>query len=979
MRTLPFLLLAVISWPQLYAQKKPLDHTVYDNWQSMGERKISPDGKWVVYVVDVQEGDGQLYVQRTDNSYKRQFPRGYNITISPDSRYAVFRIRPPYAETRQARIKKKKPEEMPKDSLAIVRMGTDSVYLTDRVKSYRMAEKDEDGWVAIHLEKNLTDTSKRTAPKDSLRTSREGDKTPMPQVVEQKPDTRQKMKLTAPPPGNGPDMTAGSAFSDAEGTDPVNGSAAEGTDLIIRHLSTGEHYRLPFVTDYTWSKKGNVLLTEGTTAKSKPGSLNTLAIWRTLERRADTISRGANDYRNFAFDEDGRQLAFVAERDSTSKALQKTHKLWYWQNGTDTARMIVDRNAPGMPVNWSVSENATPSFSRNGERILFGTAPVVPARDTGLVEIDLVRLDVWHYNDEYLQPQQLRNLEQELKRSYLASYDLGRRRMVQLADRDLPRVIPAAEGDGDTFVGLSDKATRISGQWKGRTYDDVYAVDVRDGSRKQVAKGVNGNPAPSPAGRYIWWYDATSRHYVTWAEGKTSVISVKVPVALHDELFDMPDDPNPYGPVRWLEKDEALLVYDRYDIWQLDPQARKAPLNLTAGAGRKSRTVYRYLPTDPTEQFIKNGQRLLLRSFREDNKESGLSVADAGKAAAPVRMQSGSYSVGNLLKARDTNVYVYTKESFVMPPDLYAGTDLVSDTRLSRLNPQQDGYNWGTAELFRWKSYDGKEATGILYKPENFDPARKYPLIAYFYERLSDGLHSYLPPSPTPSRLNIPFFVSRGYLVLAPDIAYRKGYPGKSAFDHVVSGVRAVVKKGWADSTRLGLQGQSWGGYQAAHIITRTPLFRAAWAGAPVANMTSAYGGIRWESGVNRQFQYEHSQSRIGASLWEQPGLYIENSPLFHLKGVQTPLVIMSNDADGAVPWYQGIEMFTAMRRLGKKVWLLNYNGEAHNLVERRNRKDIQIREQQFFDWLLKGEKPPKWITEGVPATQKGKDWGLGY
>jgi dipeptidyl aminopeptidase/acylaminoacyl peptidase len=234
-------------------------------------------------------------------------------------------------------------------------------------------------------------------------------------------------------------------------------------------------------------------------------------------------------------------------------------------------------------------------------------------------------------------------------------------------------------------------------------------------------------------------------------------------------------------------------------------------------------------------------------------------------------------------------------------------------------------------------------------------------------------------PAPTPSRLNIPFFVSRGYLVLAPDIAYRKGYPGRSGFDHIVSGVRAVAKKGWADSTRMGLQGQSWGGYQAAYIITRTNLFKAAWAGAPVANMTSAYGGIRWESGMNRQFQYEHSQSRIGANLWEDPKLYIENSPLFHLPSVKTPLVIMANDADGAVPWYQGIEMFTAMRRLGQKVWMLNYNGEAHNLVERRNRKDIQIREQQFFDWLLKGEKPARWITDGVSATEKGKDWGLGY
>ena len=206
-----------------------------------------------------------------------------------------------------------------------------------------------------------------------------------------------------------------------------------------------------------------------------------------------------------------------------------------------------------------------------------------------------------------------------------------------------------------------------------------------------------------------------------------------------------------------------------------------------------------------------------------------------------------------------------------------------------------------------------------------------------------------------------------------PDIWYTTGNPGKSAYDYIVSGTRALIKKGFIDSTKIGLQGQSWGGYQTAYLITQTNLYKAAWAGAPVSNMFSAYGGIRWESGLNRQFQYEHSQSRIGATIWEKPNLYIENSPLFYLPKVKTPLVIMANDADGAVPWYQGIELFTAMRRLNKPVWMLNYNGEAHNLIERKNRKDIQIKEQQFFDWLLKDAPAPKWITEGVPAVMKGR------
>jgi dipeptidyl aminopeptidase/acylaminoacyl peptidase len=283
------------------------------------------------------------------------------------------------------------------------------------------------------------------------------------------------------------------------------------------------------------------------------------------------------------------------------------------------------------------------------------------------------------------------------------------------------------------------------------------------------------------------------------------------------------------------------------------------------------------------------------------------------------------------------------------------------------------------SQLVKWKAYTGKTAEGVLYLPEDFDSKKKYPMIVYFYERNNQTLHNYLAPSPTPSRLNIPFFVSRGYVVFVPDIWYKKGYPGQGAYDYIVSGTRAMVQKGFIDSTRIGLQGQSWGGYQIAYLITKTNLYAAAWAGAPVVNMTSAYGGIRWGAGINRQFQYEKTQSRIGANLWERPDLYIKNSPLFELNKVKTPIVIMSNDADDAVPWYQGIEMFTAMRRLSKPIWMLVYNNEAHNLVERKNRKDIQIREQQFFDHYLKGAPMPIWMSKGLPAIMKGRDLGLGY
>ena len=248
-------------------------------------------------------------------------------------------------------------------------------------------------------------------------------------------------------------------------------------------------------------------------------------------------------------------------------------------------------------------------------------------------------------------------------------------------------------------------------------------------------------------------------------------------------------------------------------------------------------------------------------------------------------------------------------------------------------------------------------------------------MMIYFYEKYSETLYDYRAPAPSRSTVNIPFFVSRGYVVFIPDIVYQDGHPGESAYNCICAGAEAMCRQfSFIDKDRMAIQGQSWGGYQTAYLVTRTDMFAAAGAGAPVGNMTSAYGGIRWESGSSRIGQYEHGQSRIGKTLWEPGGLdlYIENSPVFHAPDVTTPVLIMHNDADGAVPWYQGIEFFMGLRRLGKPAWLLEYNDEAHNLVERRNCKDLSIRLQQFFDHYLQGAPEPVWMKEGIPYARKG-------
>jgi dipeptidyl aminopeptidase/acylaminoacyl peptidase len=755
----------------------------------------------------------------------------------------------------------------------------------------------------------------------------------------------------------------------------------EGTELVLRHITDGKETRFPLVSEYYFSKNGNTLVIESTRKNGDAGSKASVQVYEPATGNKKTVLSKFNDAKNYKLDEGGKQLAFIAERDSSTKALQKFYKLYYYAAGMDSAKMIADRNTNGMPKKWTVSEFANISFSKSGQRLFVGTSPVLPPKDTSLPDFDRVSVDIWHYNDDYIQPVQLKTLDNELRRNYVAWVNTNGSQLVQLGNDQFRNLVQTQEGDGSTFYAVSDFGKRIASQWQGFTLNDIYAVNPQNGAQELVTKDFKGNVIqPSYSGKYLLYYDERKPGYFVYnaATKRTTPVAKDITVSLNDEENDVPDDPNAYGVVRWMENDKAVLIYDRYDIWQVDPEGKEKSVRLTNG--RPMKISYRYINTDPDERFIKAGQSLLLRVFDEKDKSAGLAVLNTANGNEIKLLFKEPVTVGfQVQKARNADVLSYTKESFEHSPDVYVQPLSGVSVKLSATNPQQEQYNWGRSEIFTWKAYTGRTTEGVLYKPEDFDPKKKYPMIVYFYERNNNTVHNYQAPSPTPSRLNIPFFVSRGYIVFVPDIWYKTGYPGKSAYDYILSGTRAVVKQGYVDSTKIGLQGQSWGGYQIVYLITKTKLYAAAWAGAPVANMTSAYGGIRWGSGLMRQFQYEKTQSRIGATLWEKPNLYLENSALFSLPKVTTPLVIMANDADDAVPWYQGIEMYGGMRRLGKKVWMLTYNGEAHNLVERKNRKDIQIREQQFFDYMLKGEKPAQWITEGLPAVMKGRTMALGY
>jgi len=926
---------------QAAAAKKPLTYDVYNGWRSIQVPQLSRDGAWLAYVLAAQEGDGELVVRNLKTDKEFRSPRGQAPILTMDGKFVVFTIAPLKAEVDKAKKDKKKPEEMPKNGLGIMNLATGEVTSVERVKSFKVAE--ESGAFAAYL---------LEAPPAKPGEKKDEEKKEAAKETEKKePEAKEPGKKT-------------------EGADvkkPKEKKKDPGTELVIRELATGKTISVPEVIEYVWNKPGT-WLAYATSAK-KPEADGAFA-WKAADGKTVPLLAGLGHYKTLTFDEKGAQLAFLSDRDEY-KNEAPAFKLYYWADPAPAAVEVAAANTKGMLPGMTVGENGNLNFSKDGGRLFLGIAPIPKAEPEDSPEI--VKVDIWHWKDPSIQPMQKIQADQDKKRTYMAVLHLGPkdRKLIPLAGPDLPTIQLSV--DAKLALGTSDLPYQQLVSWD-QSYNDVFLVNPADGSRKKILEKSPDDVSFSPGGQYLLYYDQLQKAWFSYRllDGKIFNLTGKLAAKFYREDWDTPSEPSPYGTAGWTDGDQSILIYDQYDIWDVKPDGTGARL-ATQGAGRRGSIVFRYTRLDRDEKTIATKAPILLSAVDNQTKATGYYKIQLSLEAEPSKIILIDKLLSGLQKAKNADTYVFTIQTFAEFPNLWiSGPTFADRKQVSNANPQQSEFNWGQTELIRYLNDDGVMLEALLTKPEDFDPSKKYPLMVYIYEKLASGLHRHQAPGPGTS-INITRYASNGYVILQPDIIYETGYPGSSAMKCVLPAIQKVVGMGYIDPRRIGIQGHSWGGYQITYMITQTNIFAAVQAGASVSNMTSAYGGIRWGSGMVREFQYEKTQSRIGAPLFARTLQFIENSPVFWAERVQTPYLSIHNDEDDAVPWYQGIEFFTALRRLGKEAYMFNFNGEKHGLRERENQKYWTVYQDEFFDHYLLGKPRPEWMDKPVPFLDRGK------
>ena len=897
----------------------PADFGPWERLTPAGERGgLSPDGRWLAYGITRTNGDNDLRLTSVADGTTKTIAFGAQPAFSADSRWAAVSVG--YSETQQDKMRKdKKPIRR---KLTLVNLASGEMSTLDGVESFAF--------------------------------SPEGKQLLFRHYAPERAPARAE-----------PDPAAA--------LDPEE---AAGVTAIVRDLASGRDTTFGNVSDAAWQTKGR-LLAIAIAAEDRAG--NGVQVFDPAAGTLRVLDSASARYLGLTWRKDADDLVVLKslvddKRDGAAYSILA----WTGVGGPGERKRQYD---PGADTALGAARRLVafrrPSWSEDGGTIFVGVGPWAEkapkkdkdkdkdAADAG----DPPTVDVWHPRDVDVMPKQKIGATRDRQRSLLAAWPLEKSAVTVLGQDFYEQVTPLKPRNLAYAVSWTGSA--LDRSWGRFGLSSISLVNVETGERTKVVDRADDRfVRASPDGKYILYYVDGQYWTVDTARRTATNITKSVATSFMDRESDSTDVQRPwFGVAGWTKGDAEVLLYDKFDVWEVAANGSKAT-RLTDGSAEQ--TAYRVADLDPDVDPIDRSKPIYLDMSGAWTKKSG--YARLGPGASPLeKLVWLDKSVTRLAKAKDADVYAYVVQSYEDSPDAFVGgPDLKGVKQVTATNAFQSKYAWGRAELVEFKSEKGQRLQGVLRYPAGYEKGKKYPMIVYVYEKRSDSLHNYIAPSER-EYYNGTSFTSAGYFFFEPDIVFRPREPGLSVVECVRPAVAAVAQMGVIDPKKVGMIGHSWGGFDTAFMATHTDTFAAAVAGAPITDLVSNYGSHHFSSGIAETDHIETGQQRMQVPLYEDLPAYVRNSAVFTVNTMTTPLLIEVGDSDGTVFWHQGVELYNAARRAKKDVVLLVYGGEDHGLRQKANQVDYHHRILDWFGHYLKGDPAPAWITSGVTFLDKDK------
>jgi dipeptidyl aminopeptidase/acylaminoacyl peptidase len=901
--------------------KLPPQPADYGQWETLGSNRqfgvISLDGKWLAYGIDRSNGNNELRIANISADTTKVVAFGADPAFSEDSRWVAYSIG--YSEAQRDKMKKeKKPVQ---NKLGVMNLATGEQTVIDEIESFAFSPTGS--FLAF----------RRYAPE----------------------------KKEAPP------------------TSPLEDEPpAAGATLIVRQLAAGHDFAFGNVSEFLWQNwraHGHLLaiaLNVAGTADEKTG--NGVQLFDTETGALRVLDSAPAIYSDLAWRKDGADLAFLRSKtDDKHEGTTGVAIAWTHLAESSEASHQYDPSADTkLPAGMRTVSYRKLTWSDDGQIVFVGVAkwggklpPIKKEggeKDSVKEEDEPAAVDIWHWHDLDVMPKQKINARKDFERNLLAAWHIDSGQFVQLGHGVTEQVSPIRH---QPLAWAADWQAYALDRTIGRPAADIYLVDLATGSRTKVRERLSEDHyvEASPNGRFLLFFQDDNYWTINTATRAVVNITKAVKTSFADRESDFAIKQKPaFGVAGWTKEDASVILYDKFDLWQISPDGSHA-VRLTDGAEKEVR--HRYVRLDPEEEFIDTGKPVYVSLFGIWTKQSGYARLNPG-AAHDEHLIYLDKNVGRLAKARNADVFAYTSETFEESPNiLVASSGDWNDAKpVTKTNDFQSRYAWGHSGLLEYKDSRGTRLQAALFYPAGYEAGRKYPMVVYMYEKLSDSLHHYYPLSER-AYYNATAFTTHGYFLLMPDITFRPREPGVSVADCVTAAVKKALQTGHMDDHKIGIVGHSWGGFDSTYLATHTTLFAAAVAGAPITDLVSNYGNHHWSSGIAETDHIETGQQRMEVPLWEDLQAYIRNSAVFNVQNMTTPLLIEVGDSDGTVFFHQGVELYNLARRAKKEVVLIEYGGEDHGLKKKPDQIDYERRIFAWFGHYLNGDAAPAWITDG--------------